>query len=491
MKNNNPLIYRLLRKLDKLLSLNLNRIQAKNQNSIWGNLESPVKVISSVVFISIAISPIISAYLILSYLGDYNAKTMAYGIFSNISSWAIVLIYGFAIAMVISLLIFSLPFYFGYISFQYLADIKKYLNNKSSKDTMFSKTISNNISRFYKDNIDDLKLVVILIFIIIIYLLFTVKYYGIWLSILIFYCIFIVYKFIKIKKNIWKFLKLRNIITSIFTILSLTIYYLFKIKYFGILFYILSFISYLVLIVSMYYIFNIRIKKENLIKEYSGLGLFILNIFFILIFLITSFLFTILLLVISLKSQHSNIFLLFIIILFIEAYFFVIGLIYANNKNKSKNLLYILFGIIVSFFIFNINFFHIPFSRITMQNTGMGNYYVKLNLKQLKIKRHKYLTKELKKFKQIKIAKKIALRKCVEQLKKNKLNSENKKVQYSSNSNNQLNIRNINAFLLIQSSHSYYIMKSIVYANKNKQCKIKYYIVKLPKKYVWHIKRIQ
>ena len=85
------------------------------QNSIWETLKTPIKVIAGIITILAFISPLVSIYLIFSYLNGYlGAKVIVYNIFYNITNLAIVLIYGFAITIVITISILLLPFLSGY-----------------------------------------------------------------------------------------------------------------------------------------------------------------------------------------------------------------------------------------------------------------------------------------------------------------------------------------------------------------------------------------
>ena len=85
------------------------------QDSIWESFKDPIYVIWKMILVLIAISPIISTYLISSYLGDYNATMIGFSIFSNIASLGFIIIYGFAFFGLYLLAIFALPVFFGYL----------------------------------------------------------------------------------------------------------------------------------------------------------------------------------------------------------------------------------------------------------------------------------------------------------------------------------------------------------------------------------------
>ena len=92
----------------------------KDQDSIWKTLKDPIYVVSKIILVLIGISPIVSVYLISSYLGDYNAKMIGFSIFSNIASLGFIIIYSFALFGLYLLAIFALPTFFGYLYGQYL-----------------------------------------------------------------------------------------------------------------------------------------------------------------------------------------------------------------------------------------------------------------------------------------------------------------------------------------------------------------------------------
>lgn len=106
-----------MKRIKKLIySPNKTNILRNNQNSVWSHLKDPVKVISTIIFILLAISPIIGIHLIYSYLSSFHATIIAYSLFSNISSIGVIITYGFTIVTIITLSIFFIPLYFGYIS---------------------------------------------------------------------------------------------------------------------------------------------------------------------------------------------------------------------------------------------------------------------------------------------------------------------------------------------------------------------------------------
>ncbi len=99
------------------------------QNSIWETLKTPFDVIKSIVFILIAISPFISSYIILSFLGEYNAEYIAYNMFSNLPGLGIIIIYGLIEVFFIFGFLLIAPFFLGYnggnFDLNYLNNTKK------------------------------------------------------------------------------------------------------------------------------------------------------------------------------------------------------------------------------------------------------------------------------------------------------------------------------------------------------------------------------
>lgn len=99
----------------------------KTQDSIWKDMKDPINVIWKMILVLIATSPIFSVYLILSYLGDFNAKIIGFSLFSNIANLGAVLSYSFYFFALFFLLVFIFPFFFGYL---YDTDVDSFNTDK-------------------------------------------------------------------------------------------------------------------------------------------------------------------------------------------------------------------------------------------------------------------------------------------------------------------------------------------------------------------------
>ena len=133
---------------------------------------------------------------------------------------------------------------------------------------------------------------------------------------------------------------------------------------------------------------------------------------------------------------------------------YILGYRYANNRNKKGELKFfisIISIIFITVFLYvNQNF---QYSKIIMQLTGLGNYHVKINLKSKLLPR--YLKNEI-----------------IENIDTNK------------HKKNKNTLRYINTFLLIQTTHSYYIRKT-------NNTKLNNVVIRLPIKYTYNIEEIK
>lgn len=324
------------------------------QNSIWETLKTPIKVIAGIITILAFISPLVSIYLIFSYLNGYlGAKVIVYNIFYNITNLAIVLIYGFAITIVITISILLLPFLSGY-NIGILSD-KSTTNTTEKYDkhkTNFFESINKKIKSFFSFLWKKCKICIILIIVLAIICFFYPGFS----------------KYIKI---------ISSIIILLITLLTI------------------------ICTPKIANIINNNNKKEKAdVDKYSFSNVlnYILGIFYLFIA------YTLTWLIYLLKN---NLFSFAIQIAFI-AFIYFVGYNFAKKANKTiYDILFVIFFIAIFFIVMNLFYFKIPFSKEVMSYTGMGDTYVKINFKSKK-SMPAYITTELKNAK-IKINKKVFL----------------------------------------------------------------------------------
>lgn len=335
------------------------------QNSIWETLKTPVKVITGIITILVFISPLVSVYLIFLYLGYYvDAKVIAYNIFYNINSLAIVLIYGLVITLSIAFSIIFLPFLSGYYM-ETLFD--KPITSSTKKDDKqkinFSEFINKKIKPFFSSLRQKYKICIILIMVLAIICFF---YFYPWFP-----------KYIKI---------ISSIIIILLTTL-LTIIYTPKIAN----------------------IINNNNDKKEKADEKADVDKYSFSnvsnyIFCIILFLDLFIVYSLTWVIFLLKNNLLS----FVIqILFITFIYFV-GYNFAKKPNKSiHDGLFVIFFIVIFFIVINAIYLRIPFSKEVMKYTGMGNTYVRINFKSKK-SLPAYIATELKNAK-ITINKKVFL----------------------------------------------------------------------------------
>ena len=390
------------------------------QDSIWESLKDPIDVIGKIILILIGISPIISVYLISSYLAYFNAKVIGFSIFSNISNLGFMIIYSFGFFGSYFLIIFALPIFFGYLFGQ-----NPILNNWNK--------IKDDFKSIYRQSIDNNKLR-ILILIIVLYSL-------------IFICIFHIFSSIHFHPII-----------------------IFEIIYF-LLFYILIFLTY-----------DLKKQKWGMV---SGFYWLFLSCFFSFIFLFLVFL--------SNESLIKYSFWLSLFNAYVTFLFFFLGTSYAiakkdkTRKDDRTSLKPMLITVIGIFIIADIAWFKIPFSKIVLRFSGIGNQNMIFVLKR---DTPGYLKKQL-------INNKIKPKSSRDALShpNKQLNpvGETKKINQKTSSEKlcpKPTLQTKKLFLLIQTSNNYYIGKMNKKANQENKpigsppLNRLNSIIKLPKKYV-------
>ncbi|MHB1663916.1 MAG: hypothetical protein ACYCT7_01455 [bacterium] len=333
------------------------------QDSVWKILKNPVEVISKIILIVIAITPIVSVSLIIPYLDHFHAGVIGFSLFSNIANLGFIIVYSFAFFALYLLVIFALPAFYGYLYAQYLPYYD--INNPF-------KSICNNIKvNEEEEEAGQGSKTIILILSVIIFILS--------------------YKYCQ-----------KHIILN-----SIAMY----------------------LVINLSFILIIPPIKED--KKFKWRGM---------LWLLAAYIFSLLFLL-FISLSHKHIFLLFIFNIMFAVIVFIFGILFANTKKtkiKQGNKyigIYTIITIIGMFIIADIGYFHIPFYKIAINFSGLGDKKV---IFKLKPNTPDYLKKQLI----------------------NK-SQQTKKL-----------------FLLIQTSKNYYVEKLPV---KKKD------IIKLPKKYVTNI----
>ena len=270
----------------------------KTQDSFWEHIKDPINVIWEMILVLTVISTIFSVYLVLSYLGDYNAKIIGFSLFSNITNLAAVLSYSFYFFALFFLLVFIFPFFFGYL---------------------------------YDTDVD---------------LFNTDKFKSVW--------------------NEKKIRRVRWIIVLEIVAMAIGLYFnsIYVTSNKPIFIYIFIICCYIEIDALIYLIFTPN-KSNN--RIFPIICLFLASI--------SSFIF---LMIISIIHKHililASINTVYTFLLFIN------GIISANAKkntlkqdNKYKITHYEIFYIIVVAIIAQISFFRIPFPKIAISNSGIGN----------------------------------------------------------------------------------------------------------------------
>ena len=432
------------------------------QDSIWESLKDPIDVIGKIILILIGISPIISVYLISSYLADFNAKVIGFSIFSNISNLGFMIIYSFGFLVSYFLIIFALPMLFGYIFGQ-----NPKLNNWNK--------IKDDFKSIYRQNIDNNKLRLILICIVL-YTLILIDIFRIFPSInycmiiiveiidsLIFYILFLIYD-LKEQKW-WMFSGFFGIV--LYTLILIDIYHIFS----SIHFYLIIIFEIIYFLLFYIFIFLIYDLKKQKWWMFSGFYWLFLSCFFSFIFLFLVFL--------SNESLIKYSFWLSLFNAYVTFLFFFLGTSYAiAKKDKTRkddriSLKSMLITVIGIFIIADIAWFKIPFSKIVLRFSGIGNQNIIFVLK------HDTPGCLKKQLINNKIKPKSNKNACVYPNKQSNPVASKKLCPKPT-------LQTKKFFLLIQTSNNYYISKinkPIVTPPLNRLNSI----IKLPKKYVWKI----
>lgn len=394
--------------------LNMKHDNKKDEkDSIWETLKSPAETISKIILIVIAITPIVSVSLILSYLDSFHATVIGFSLFSNIASLGSIIIYSFGFLGSYFFIIFALPIFFGYMFGQ------NPISNNWNK-------IKDDFKSIHRQSIDSNELILILM--------------GI----------------------------------DIYPLILICIYHIFLSIHFNPLF-ITEIICFVLFYICICLLYDLKEQKWGI---FSGFYWLLLSCLFSFIFSFLVFL--------SNKSLIKYFFWLSLFNAFATFLFFLLGTSYAiARKDKTRkedwsSLKPKLIAAIVILFLSYIFWLKIPFTKIVLRFSGIGNQNIIFVLK------HDTPGCLKKQLINNKIKPKSNKNACVYP------NKQSNPVA-SKKLSPKPTLQTKKLFLLIQTSNNYYIGKINKKAKQeNKQSGVPPLnrlnsIIKLPKKYVWKI----
>ncbi len=99
----------------KILLRIIHNYNKTEKDSTWKSLKDAVDVILKIILIIIAITPLVSIYIVSSYLDSFHASIIGFSIFSNIANLGLIIIYSFSFFASYLLVIFALPAFYGYL----------------------------------------------------------------------------------------------------------------------------------------------------------------------------------------------------------------------------------------------------------------------------------------------------------------------------------------------------------------------------------------